>query len=148
MKEEVKINNIKTPQYKILLALVIIGLIVILLELFSKNISLKFSLYNIYDLFFRENLLILGYSINLFLVYLTFFIVIILIIFFIAKFIKERNETGLNNLNKKITDNDIRRVLKITDKLLGKLPKKEIDKFSKDYDSKVYKKVLKSYGVK
>ena len=42
---------------------------------------------------------------------------------------------------------DIRKVLETVDELLGKLPEKEIKKFSKTKEAKTYKEILKEYGV-
>lgn len=42
----------------------------------------------------------------------------------------------------KVTDQDIRKALKIMDRLLEDLPKMDIDKFAKSEDFELYKKVL------
>ena len=150
MKKDVKKIDIavKTPWYKILISLIIIGMIVFILELFNRNFLLKFSLYNLYDFAFSENIVFLNYSLNPFLVYSILFVIIILIVFLIIKFVKNSRESDNLNNNGNVTKKDMKKVLKVTDKLLGDLPKEEINKFSKSSDSKLYKKVLKNYGVK
>lgn len=45
----------------------------------------------------------------------------------------------------KVTNQDIRRVLKLMDKLLGDLPKEEIEEFAKSEDFELYKKVLERF---
>lgn len=72
--------------------------------------------------------------------YPLFLVIISLIVFLIV--LKKRNE-GKN----RIGDRDIKKVLKIVDKLLKKLPKKEVDKFAKTADSKLYFDVMKKYGL-
>ncbi len=48
----------------------------------------------------------------------------------------------------RLEDRDVKKVLKIMDKLLKRLPKKEIDKFTRTDDAKLYSVVMKNYGVK
>jgi len=45
-----------------------------------------------------------------------------------------------------VTEEDIKKVLKIVDNLLGKLPEKEIEKFAMSKNFKLYKKVLKKFA--
>jgi hypothetical protein len=44
-------------------------------------------------------------------------------------------------------DEDIKRVLVVLDDLLGKLPDRAIEEFSRSKDFELYDKVLKKYGV-
>ncbi|MDO8564294.1 MAG: hypothetical protein Q7R87_04755 [Nanoarchaeota archaeon] len=43
---------------------------------------------------------------------------------------------------------DIKKVLRTVDELLGKLPEEEINKFAETNEAKNYKEILKKYGVK
>lgn len=45
-------------------------------------------------------------------------------------------------------DEETKKVLKIMDSLLGKLPKQEIKGFSKSKDYKMYRRVLHKYGLR
>ena len=45
------------------------------------------------------------------------------------------------------SDQELKRTLKTLDDLLAKLPKEEIERFSKTKDFEIYKRVLKRYGV-
>jgi hypothetical protein len=47
-----------------------------------------------------------------------------------------------------VLDNEIRRLLNITDELLGKLPDEVIDEFAKSEDFKLYEKVMSKYKIK
>lgn len=48
---------------------------------------------------------------------------------------------------KSVVDADAKKVLKVVDSLLGKLPDKVVNRFAKSKDFELYKKVLKKYGV-
>ncbi|MBI4447975.1 hypothetical protein HY643_03265 [Candidatus Woesearchaeota archaeon] len=50
--------------------------------------------------------------------------------------------------NSLVTNEDVKKVLKITDSLLSKLPKEEVAKFAKSDDSKLYEKVLDGLNIK
>jgi len=50
-----------------------------------------------------------------------------------------------NNNENLLVDNDIRKVLEITDNLLGKLPEEIIDEFVKSEDFKLYEKVINKF---
>lgn len=62
--------------------------------------------------------------------------------------VREHHDKFKGEVEKPINSKrDIRRVLKAVDGLLGKLPEKEISKFSKTKEAKAYKEILKKYGV-
>lgn len=52
-------------------------------------------------------------------------------------------KTVVKEVVKEVTDNDTKRVLKIADELLGKLPEDVIEDFTKSKDFELYKKVMK-----
>ena len=49
---------------------------------------------------------------------------------------------------KPLLDEDIKKVLAITDNLLGKLPEEIIDEFIKSKDYELYEKVIRRYKIK
>jgi len=60
------------------------------------------------------------------------------------KEVREKEKEG----TKSVQRDDVSKVLKITDDLLGELPESTIEKFSRSDDFELYRKVLKEHGVK
>jgi hypothetical protein len=56
-------------------------------------------------------------------------------------------EKELSQITEQKIDEDVKKLLKVLDELLGKLPKEIIDKFVKSEEYKLYEKVLERYGV-
>jgi membrane protein implicated in regulation of membrane protease activity len=60
----------------------------------------------------------------------------------------QQEETHHEEKVVEVVDDDIKKVLKITDELLGNLPDEVINKFAKSQDFELYERVLNKYKVK
>jgi dipeptide/tripeptide permease len=79
-------------------------------------------------------------------------LVVGIVIGIIIRFQSKKDKTPLQQEQKKVevpvVDEDIKKVLKITDELLGNLPDDVINKFAKSQEFELYERVLNKYKVK
>ncbi len=124
-EKEANAANLRAPWTKIAIAGVVIIAFAVIAEIFSgyleeKGLGFTFS------------------SENPHFVYPV--IIIAIILFFIAR-------QKHSNITKGKEEQDTKRVLQSIDRLLGKVPKGEIRRFEKSNEAKMYRVVLKRYGV-
>lgn len=88
---------------------------------------------------------------NKYVLYSVIGIAVIGLALFLVIFIIKRNKK-LPDISKNASvaekNEDTKKVLKIVDNLLEKLPEKELKKFSGTKDAELYRSVLKKYGIK
>jgi uncharacterized membrane protein len=86
---------------------------------------------------------------NPYLIYPILIAIILVIGIVIFILLRRHKKAKIQNVKttKDIGDNDVKRVLKRVDELLEKLPQEEIDRFAGTKDAKLYKALLKKYGV-
>ncbi len=130
-------SDVRLPWRKIVFSGAIVIILVVVSEIISKywdNLRISFSVPKIIMPTMQKPF---AYS-------LAFSIIISLILVLII--LKRKNQK--NEKQEVVSEKNVKKILKITDDLLRKLPKKEIDKFAKTDDAKLYSNVMKNYGVK
>ena len=152
-KEEIEkeINVIIESPWK---KIVIVGIVIIAFVIATEVISRYFEdnqLSSIYKIFLSPGESGPFYTTPYFLYAIIALVAILVIILILILFKRKKNLEVENNEVKKpinITDKEIKKVLIRIDSLLEKLPEDEINKFAKSGDAKLFKAVLKKYGVK
>ncbi|VVB82924.1 Uncharacterised protein [uncultured archaeon] len=128
-EKEVPTVNIEFPIKKIILVGIGMIIFIALIDFLSNYFGSNLLFQNKYVLYSVIALLAVGF------------------IFFLFRiFIKRKN--FFNPSENENGEGDTKRVLKIIDKLLEKLPEDELEKFSKTKDAGLYRAVLKKYGIK
>lgn len=129
-EKEVPVITIESPTKKIIL----VGIAMIIFIIITDMLSNYFN----YSIIFQ----------NVYILYPLIGILVIVFVFILIKvFFKKKNSDSLAG-NKFVPDNDTKKVLKVIDDLLNKLPEKESEKFSKTKNAELYSSVLKKYGIK
>jgi hypothetical protein len=128
-EKEAPVVNVESPAGKIIIVGVVMIIFIAIIDFLSNYLQSSIIFQNKYILYSIVGVLTAG-----------------LIFIFVKVFIKRKNY--LDSSEDEIVLEDTKRVLKIIDNLLDKLPEKELDKFSRTKDAELYKSVLRKYGIK
>jgi hypothetical protein len=128
-EKEVPVINIESPIKKIVIVGIVMVIFIAIIDFLSNSLQSNAIFQNKYILYSIVGVLLIG------------------VFIFVGIFLRKKNYSDFSEKGN-ISKGDTKRVLKIIDNLLEKLPEKELKKFSKTKDAELYKSVLKGYGVK